>query len=382
MTNFLSPEVPLLENRWTTEHRDQFVYYVEKRRKSNKALSINKTPTFVNYPSSIQNNASNTTSTMNYEQSMQHTRSNPNLNAPSHYLVNNPENTYAKPTKVEEHRPLQYEETSTMTQHRKTVMENNTVPLTKENEASEEVQRPFSSPNSRKSQPPFHNYGWNNTKPIIDEHYLKTWNINPLHNAHVYDNVISRREKSHQYDGWKNVAKENQGIEKNESLDESMQKSQFTEVLKSSFEKRPKTANSKPKKQKTKQRQEEDNSSFIHESQKPQANLYSSWNSYNGFENTKPEVKNESRSDSYNPMKYSSNFLNSAASADSCTNTEPIEEMEYDEMQYINFEPYNREEFDPKHYKHLPPRFMSYIVPAGRQTISSEDIRECFKTHR
>jgi hypothetical protein len=52
-------------------------------------------------------------------------------------------------------------------------------------------------------KPAFFNYGWANQNPVSEDNRLKTFNINPRDVSDVAPHTVSRRERSHNYEGWK-----------------------------------------------------------------------------------------------------------------------------------------------------------------------------------
>jgi hypothetical protein len=63
-------------------------------------------------------------------------------------------------------------------------------------------------------KPPFHNYGWGNQNPVNEENRLKSFSVNPRDVNDVYPHVITRREKTNTYEGWKDFLETTGGYKK------------------------------------------------------------------------------------------------------------------------------------------------------------------------
>ncbi|EFC44844.1 predicted protein [Naegleria gruberi] len=77
-----------------------------------------------------------------------------------------------------------------------------------EKQTIERNQRELQTYMNRGEKPPFFPYGHSNVTPVSDKTYMNTFNVAPRDPNQIVKDVVARREKTAEYDGWKKLLDE------------------------------------------------------------------------------------------------------------------------------------------------------------------------------
>lgn len=69
----------------------------------------------------------------------------------------------------------------------------------------ERNQKELNSYMNRGEKAPFFPFGYCNTTPVSDKSYMVTYNVGPRNSTQVAKDIVARRSKTHEYDGWKKL---------------------------------------------------------------------------------------------------------------------------------------------------------------------------------
>ncbi|KAG2394225.1 hypothetical protein C9374_003989 [Naegleria lovaniensis] len=69
----------------------------------------------------------------------------------------------------------------------------------------ERNQKELSTYMNRGEKAPFFPFGYCNTTPVSDKSYMVTYNVGPRDSTQVAKDIVARRAKTHEYDGWKKL---------------------------------------------------------------------------------------------------------------------------------------------------------------------------------
>ncbi|KAL9658121.1 hypothetical protein ABK040_013034 [Willaertia magna] len=273
---------------------------------------------------------------------------------------------------------------------------------------------------------PFFPYGYVNTSPIADKNYMKTYNVNPRNAEQVVSDIVARREKTHNYDGWKEIMEDDPNykkwrpksyywktFDKFDHYNDQKKKYRGSYGGNSDGENNDGNVNNNDHKSRENDkanRQDHSVSPLKKGGRKALSVVISENNNEAEEDNRMNDNQRNNNGGAYSPLDYEMNnntnnrrggfvvgpqtpgsggnnnsIYYSNGTVPNYTNNNNVQKVlegplvsDLKGLEYKRFQPKDYSDLDPKNYKNLPVHYLNYIRPAGKSTPSSDIITDCF----